>query len=420
MRTFLIVAACAVTLCGCTDMRSAFGEAETLPLEQAPWADAYCQWTPRKPEDHSGLPRINTSVAGGRLRINSLPFERGLGVGGNAAILYTIGGRAASFKVLVGIDDASTLASGGTVVEIRGDGQQLACDTIAAHGAPVMLDIVTAGIQDLLIRVAAPTGVFTDILLPDLVGVAGLRSACEEGRQRVAESFVTQPVAGPAQPVALAGGAWLFACDYPGQGSCLGMSNGHVCVVVSPLGGRVVHLGRTLDDNMLGADGSAIAPHPDNRRVAPLRAAYHDAWKWKAEDTGTLRLLSPADAPHGIRWSRTFRLEPAAPVVHVAVMTKNISGHTVSWSAGTEFAFAPDAQATLPSDCKAAGTILVRKGGSTLRIEAAGARHGLYPHNGLRVRKEGSRYVLFDELTPLSPGEDSVRQQQWSLERGGV
>ena len=50
----------------------------------------------------------------------------------------------------------------------------------------------------------------------------------------------------------------------------------------------------------------------------------------------------------------------------------------------------------------------------------AGARHGLYPHNGLRVRKEGSRYVLFDELTPLSPGEDSVRQQQWSLERGGV
>jgi hypothetical protein len=166
---------------------------------------------------------------------------------------------------------------------------------------------------------------------------------------------------------------------------------------------------------MLGADGVAVAPHPDDRRVAPLRAAYTGTWKWKVEDDGTLRLLSPADAPHGIRWSRTFKLDRDAPVVHATVLVKNISGHDVSWSAGTECSFAPGTQVELPDDCTATGMITARNGGTTLVITTANARHGLYPHNGVRVQQTGERYVLYDELTPLSPGEDSVQQQQWKL-----
>jgi len=403
-----VAAALVGALAGCTHLRSALGETETVELAAAPWVDAYAAWP--EGDGAGGSPRLNGNATNGPLRIAGLPFENGIGVGGDAVLLYEPGGHAALFKMLVGIDDASPAPNGIALVELRADGMPVLREDLSKREEPVPIEFRLVGVNEVAIRVVARSNVFTDLVMPRMTGVPGLRAALEQAQRAVADQTGAPSV--QVEPATMGNNARIFPC----ASGCIGMSNAFVCVVVDPAhGGRVIRYGPTPDVTFLAGHGSVVAPHPVERRIAPLRAAYKGAWKWKVEADGSLRLLSPPDAFHGIRWIRIIRLEQDTATLRVTTLLKNVSGHDVSWSGATEFTFAPGATVTLPADCTRSGQIAAAMGSTTLVIQPTERIHGLYPHNGLRVQREGGTYILFDELAPLAPGEHSTHEQYWLL-----
>jgi len=405
-------------LAGCETLRTATGElagaVEQVGLHEPVWQMAEVGWTPAEPAAAQGEPRVNRSAAGTPLRMARLDFEQGLGLAGDALLVFTPGGRSTRLELAAGVDDASPDTNGSARVELRSDGAVLWTAHLRRGGSPQTCDVRIPAAQHVLIRVTAPTGVYTDIVLARMTGMPGLRAALLAGRQAHEDALFAAPerLFGTRR---LLNGAVVFPYSHRMFGACIGMSNAYLCVIAAPQhGGVIVHCGRELQHNLL-AEPSGVELHPRDRRMTDASIACSGVWKWRVEDDGTLRMLSPVDPVHGVRWTRAIALVPGMPAARCSIMMKNALGHAISWSTGTRLAGISMYDAIVPPNPRTAGWAVLRDDTFALLVAPEEPRHGLYPYDGLRVSSTRAVATLFTELTPLAPGEFSGYEQYWVL-----
>ncbi len=414
----VMAAAICALLAACETVRTATGELtgeiEQVGLHVPVWQMSHVAWTPAEPAAAYGEPRVNRSVLGSPLRVARLDFEQGIGVGGDALLVFTPGGRSTRIEFMAGIDDASPDTNGSAQVELRSDGAVLWQATLRRGRSPEKCSASIPNAHHLVLRISASTGTYTDILLPRMQGVPGLRAALQQGRQAHEDALFAVPERLAASRVLL-NGAVLFPCEYQTHGTCIGMSNQHICVVLAPhRGGAIVHCGPSLRENLLAAP-SVLELHPRDRRVTEQSVAHSGVWKWRVDRDGTLRMLSPADPVHGVRWSRTVALVPDQPALRTTVLVKNTLQHAISFSTGVRICGATPDDVMLPPNTRTTGWVLLRNGADALLVAPEEPRHGLYPYNGLRVRAANGAALVFSELTPLAAQEFGASEQYWVL-----
>lgn len=413
-RVVIVCASAAALLTGCETVRTATGELERVGLHVPVWQMAEVGWTPAEPAAAQGEPRVNRSVAGTPLRVAGLDFQQGIGVGGDALFVFTPGGRSTRLELAAGVDDASPDSTGQAHVEIRSDGTVVWSARLRRGNSPQTCDISIPAAQHVLIRITAPTGVFTDILMPRMTGTPGLRAALQAGRQAYEDALFAVPER-LARAHRLATGAVLFPCTYGPFGACLGLSNAHMCVIAAPQrGGAIVHCGPDAQHNLL-AEPSVLELHPRERLISARSIASSGVWKWRVEADGTLRMLSPVDPVHGVRWTRTLALVPGMPAMRCTILMKNALGHAISWSTGTRLAGASESNVVLPPNPRAAGWAMLHDDAYALLVAPEEPRHGLYPYDGLRISSAGASAVTLSELTPLAPQEFGGCEQFWVI-----
>ena len=320
---------------GCQSLQTAMGTSETIEFTDSYWQEASCEWTPSMPAGERGKPRINRNVIGGKLTVNNLPYEKGIGTAGKAIFICSPNSYAAYFELMAGIDDATPAKNAKASFEVYGDGKPLFSTTLFGKTDPVHCKIRLTGVDELIVIVDASSNVYVDLLLPNFLGAPGLEYELTQEKKAYENFQYAQPK--PLKGIkVLENDAIAFPYKSGKYGSCIGMSNDNVCIVVSPgHAGKVIHFGPDLKENYLNESG--IALHPLERRIADITLPYQGTWNWKFSKDGTLKLLSPPDLAHGIRWLRTFYIVSATPVIKSAVHIKNVTRDDVSWSAGTYF-----------------------------------------------------------------------------------
>jgi hypothetical protein len=289
-----------------------------------------------------------------------------------------------------------------------------------------------------------------------LTGIYGLREALEQGRT-LHEDAVYSPVPRLNRPRRLPDGSVVFGSDIPGYGHCIGISNSVVCLVTAPeRDGRIVHFGPNFTKNSINGSAS-FTLHPHERIKTTMGTGIQRKWKWRVDDTGTLRLLSPVDMINGVRWSTTFTCISNVPAVRVAVLMKNSVRHDVSWSMGTEIIPGSGTPVIIPREKAAPGYTLIKGrdngivvdedfvlvtrktvspgamaigttagnwgavyyDGMVAMIKATEPEYGLFPYNGVRVLAGSSgpdiRMVILSEITPLSHNEHVLQEQYWAV-----
>jgi hypothetical protein len=447
-------------LCGCETLQTLMGDHQVVGIHQPLWQQGTSGWTPEEPAQKQGEPRINRSVAGSVLSVAGLTFEKGIGVGGESHLLYTPHGRAAYIELLAGIDDKSPSETASAEITIYGDGTELRTATLRKRQDARKIKLPISGIYQVQIVIKARDDTYTDIIMPRLIGIPGLRAELEHGRQ-AHEDMVYAPAVRVDHPQRLANGTVLFGCDLPGYGHCIGISNQLVCLVTAPeRDGRIIHFGPDFRRN--GLNGSAVFTLHPHERVRKIAAdTVQRKWKWRSDPDGTLRLLSPVDMVNGIRWSATFTCISNLPVIRAAVMIKNSVRYDVSWSMGTEIIPGSGTPVIIPRESAAPGytmlsgrdngiiadedfVLVTRKTvspgamaiGTTAdswgvvyqdnmvtMIKATEPGHGLYPYNGSRVLVGSSgpdiRMIILSEILPLKREEHAMQEQYWTVMPAG-
>ena len=449
-----------LTFCSCRSLQTAMGSSETVDLSGDYWQEAYCEWTPAMPARERGKPRVNRNVIGGKLIVKNLPYEKGIGAAGKSFFICSPNSYAASYELMVGIDDATPAKNGKAHFEIYGDGKSLFSTGLLKGTDPVHCKVRLNGIDELVIVVDAPSNVYVDFLLPNFLGAPGLKDELNREKAKYEDYIYAQP-----KPLKgrkdLDNGAIAFPYISKKYGQCIGMSNENVCVIISPgSAGKVIHFGSDIKENFINESGVLL--HPLGRRIADVTLAYQGTWSWKFDVDGKLKLLSPPDLAHGIRWMRSFYIVPETAVMKSSVHIKNVTRDDVSWSAGTyfdistNFAIAMQAESAQPgytfqksppdnlvvsdnmlllSDYKtqiigkaqknydvittASGwfCVLSIKNKKALLIEPVEPKVGLFPYGGARVftvrTPEKFRTTMLSELTPLFPNKSFSQKQNW-------
>ena len=445
-----------VLLCGCETLEIFWSGHQVVGIHQPLWQQGTSGWTPAEPAQKKGEPRINRNVAGSTLTVADLDFEEGIGVGGESYLLYVPQGHAAFMDLLVGIDDSSPSETATADVAVFGDGKELKTVTVRKRQDPRRIKVPVSGIYQLQIVIKADKDTYTDIIMPRLTGIPGLREALEQGRTQHEDAIYT-PVTRLNRPRRLPNGSVAFGCDLPGYGHCIGLSNNLVCLITAPeRDGRIVHFGPNFKQN--GLNGSAsFSLHPRERIKTKMDLAIQRKWKWRVDDEGVLRLLSPVDMINGVRWSTTFVCVSNVPSIRVAVLMKNSVRYDVSWSMGTEIIPASGTPVLIPRERTAPGFTVINgrdngiavdddfvlvtrntvspgamKIGTTAgnwgvvyqddmvaMIKATEPEYGLFPYNGLRVLVGSSgpdiRMVILSEISPLSHEEHVMQEQYWTV-----
>jgi len=330
---------------------------------------------------------------------------------------------------------------------------------------PLHCKVQLAGIDELIIAVDAPENVYVDVLMPAFFGLPGLKDELIKG-QKYYENFLFAQ-AKPLNSIKyLSNDAIAFPVKNKIFGDCIGMSNDYLCIIVSPgNAGKVIHFGPDINHSYLKGE-SGVMLHPLERRIADISLTYQGVWKWKFDEDGGLKLLSPPDIAHGIRWMRTFYFLPDSPVMKSSVHIKNITRDDVSWSAGTyfdagtNFVIALQAEEAAPgytfqkappenivkddnmlllSDYKTGKylsnktknydvissadswfCVLSVKKKQAMLVQPVAPRIGLFPYGGARVfvvRTPGNfRINTLTELTPLAPQESFSQTQYWTID----
>jgi len=444
-------------------MQTAMGTSESIDLTGAFWQESSCGWTPATPANERGKPRFNRNVAGGKLIVNRLPYEKGIGVAGKSFLICSPKTYASSLELLVGIDDSTSAKNASAYFEVFGNGKQLFSTALSKNKDPKHCRVRLIGIDELVLIVDAPTNVHVDILIPNLIGAPGLEYELTQEKKSYEDYTYAQPEALKNVKV-LFNDAIAFPYNSKKFGSCLGMSNDYICVIISPgHAGKMIHFGPDAKENLL--DGtSGILLYPLERRIADVTPTYSGTWKWKFDSDGVLKLLSPPDLLHGIKWLRTFYLVPGTTLLKTAVHIKNVTRADVSWSAGTYFDISANSaiamraesakpgytfQKSPPDNLVVSDNMLLLSdyktssiGGSAKNYDVITSaegwfcavslknkkaflmkpvepKFGLYPYGGTRifvVRTPGKfRVTALSELTPLSPGKSFSQNQFWII-----
>jgi len=434
---------------------------QVVGIHQPVWQQGISGWTPAEPAQKQGEPRSNRSVAGSALTVAGLDFEEGIGMGGDSYLLYVPQGHAAILDMLVGIDDSSPSHTATADVTIYGNGKELETETVRYGQDARRIKVHVSGVDQLQIVVKADDDTYTDILLPRLTGIHGLRAALEQGRT-LHEDAVYTPVARLERAQRLSNGSVVFGCDLAGYGHCIGISNSMVCLITAPeRDGRIVHFGPNFKRN--GINGSAsFTLHPHERIKTTMDTGIQRKWKWRVDESGTLRLLSPVDLINGVRWSTTFICISNVPAIRVGIMVKNSVRHDISWSMGTEIIPGSGTPVIIPREQVAPGYSMIkgRDNGVVVDdefvmvtrktvspgamaigtsagnwgavyhddmatiIKATEPEYGLFPYNSSRVLVGSSgpdiRMVILSEITPLSHNEHVMQEQYWAVMPAGA
>ncbi|MFC9297556.1 sulfatase-like hydrolase/transferase [Streptomyces sp. NPDC057011] len=116
-------------------------------LSDLPWVSATNGWGPVEIDRSNGK---QAAGDGTPIAFGGVTYPKGLGVHAPSEIVYHLGGRAARFTALVGIDDFSTKQSsvGATRAIVRGDGRTLlTTPTLTGAGGPVAIDLDVTGVR---------------------------------------------------------------------------------------------------------------------------------------------------------------------------------------------------------------------------------------------------------------------------------
>lgn len=97
-------------------------------------------------------PRFNTNLGGGKLKLGSSEYERGISLHSKTEIVYHLGGKYSRFEAIVGIDEAVG-NRGHAELTIRGDERQLFAAPVAGSDEPKKLELNVQGVQRLYILV---------------------------------------------------------------------------------------------------------------------------------------------------------------------------------------------------------------------------------------------------------------------------
>ena len=450
-------------LCGCRTMQTAMGTSESINLAENYWQESSCEWTPPTPARERGKPRRNRNIIGGKLIVNNIPYEKGIGVAGKSFLICSPNSYAANFELMAGIDDATPAKNATAHFDVFGDGKLLFSTELTGKKDPVHCRIRLTGIDELVVTVDSPTNVYVDLLLPVFIGAPGLEYELTKEKESYEDYIYAQPK--PLKGVKyLSNNAVAFPYKSKKYGNCIGMSNDNVCIIVSPgNAGKVIHFGIDTKENLLGGT-SGIMLHPLERRIADITLAYQGTWNWKFDSDGMLKLLSPPDLAHGIRWMRTFYIVPETRMLKTSVHIKNVTRDDVSWSAGTYFDFNTNSVIAMRAESTSPGYTFQKKPpenivvsdnmllisdfkpqiiGKTVRnydlitdaaswfcalslktknafmVEPVTPRIGLFPYGGARVfvvrTPDKFRVTTLSELTPLSPYKSFSQKKYWII-----
>ncbi|MCX7847219.1 MAG: NPCBM/NEW2 domain-containing protein [bacterium] len=402
-----------VWLAGCQALRTATGEREYVSFVNPVWLAMDDAPVVAATSRQLRVPYVNQSAARTPLSVSGLSFSEGLGFAGTNVLVFTLGGYGLRIEFLVGVDDSSPDSNGTAYVELQRDGLTVWSARLRRGLSPQYCNVEIPAVHHLLLRIAAPPGVHTDILLPRIIGLPGLRRSLRTGRHAFAETLAA-PSSELRGAVYLPSGTVLFPYYDPRHHSCLGLSNEYLCVIVSLRGGAIVHCGPSREHNLLTAP-AILELHPRERLLSPLDFLHRTLWKWRLDSNGTLRLLSPPDPVHGVRLLRTFALASGAPTFRTTVLMKNSLAYPISWSLGLRVHAAAPRRFLLPPNSHASGWVMIDDGQCALLIEPKEPRHGLYPYDGRRIRQQRSAVTLYSELTPLSPQQFSAWEQYWTV-----
>ena len=466
MKKLFIPVVIVLLLCGCRTLQTAVGTLESIDLTGDYWQELSCEWTPARPDSERGKPRMNRNVIGRKLIVNNIPYEKGIGVAGKSILICSPDSYASKFELMAGIDDASPAKNATAHLAVFGDGKPLFSTELTGGRDPVHCRIRATGVDELIITIDAPTNVYVDLLLPVFSGAPGLEYELTTGKDSY-ENYIY------AQPKPLKGVKHLFnnAIAFPYKskkyGNCIGMSNANVCIIVSPgNAGKVIHFGADTKEDLLGGT-SGVMLHPLERRIADITLAYQGTWNWKFDSDGMLKLISPPDLAHGIRWMRTFYIVPSTRMLKTSVRIKNVTRDDVSWSAGiyydfnTNSAIAMRAENSPPgytfqkappenlivsdnmlllsdyktqiigktvknydviTDAESWFCALSLKTKNAFMVDPVAPKIGLFPYGGARVfvvrTPDNFRVTTLSELTPLGPNESFSQTQYWIIGQG--
>ena len=323
-------------------------------------------------------------------------------------------------------------------------------------GNPEHFNISLIEVNQVIIIIKAETNVYTDLVMPRIVGIPGLRDALRNGKTYY-DNFVFEKIAPLRDSKILKNLSVIF----PAENNCIGLSNSFISLTISPQsGGKVISFKKPENfqnsqktKNSL-INFSNVGLHPEERIRFSSKLASNGKWKWRIDDLGTLSLLSPPDFANGVRWSRTFQL--VDNVVHVTLMAKNCVDHEISWSFGTEFGIPENSEVYFAAEDARPGFSLIS--GSPLGVDleddfvcvkkiitpdvpgnncvatsseswlaiknkdsvffavAIEAEKGFFPYANYRAMVNGNKALLFSEVTILIPDNHFVQEQFWSIE----
>jgi len=407
VKTVLLAVLAWLGLSACTTLQTTLGNGETVALNQPLWQDGWSGWTPAQPAFAQDEPRLNRNVMGTPMRMAGMDFTEGLGVAGNALLVYDLSGKAETFDLLAGVDDASTNARDVARISVVVDGRERWVEERVRDQVPAHCSVALTDAHQLRIQITAPTNVYTDLALARLTGTAGLREALLQARSDM-QDFVFQPQRALGGVACLQNGSVVYPLQDKQYGACIGISNAQLKVVIAPN-----HAARIMAVSSVTSEVSALADlrvalHPVERTIKrpPLPSADDTPWQWRLESNGSLRFLSPPDYVHGVRWSKTVYLLRDMPVLWVTTMIKNCVQHDVSWSIGTDVVGAPDARMVADDANERAA---FGAGDATTWLCADEPARGYYPYGGRRVlyttNAVPARATLLSEITALEPGK---------------
>jgi len=406
VRIVLLATLAWLAVSACTTLQTTLGNGETVALNQPLWQEGWSGWTPAQPAFAQDEPRVNRNVMGTAMRVAGLDFAEGVGVAGDALLVYDVAGTAESFDMLVGVDDASTNARDVARISVAVDGRERWAEERVRGQVPAHCTVALTDAHQLRIRITAPTNVYTDLALARVAGTAGLRDAMLQARSDM-QDFVFQPQRALGGVACLRNGSVIYPVQHKQYGACIGLSNAQLAVVIAPN-----HAARIIAVSYATTDVSAIADmrvslHPIERTIKrpPLPSADDTPWQWRFESNGTLRFLSPPDYVHGVRWSKTVFLLSDLPAARVTTMCRNCVQHDISWSIGTDVAGAPGARMVAENAQSRAAIVAP---GAALWVCAAEPARGYFPYGGRRVllptNTAPARVTLLSEITALEPG----------------
>ncbi|MFD6873631.1 MULTISPECIES: sulfatase-like hydrolase/transferase [unclassified Streptomyces] len=116
-------------------------------LSDLPWVSAANGWGPVEVDRSNGRKEAGDGTP---IAFGGVTHAKGLGVHAPSEVVYHLGGRAARFTALVGIDDFSTRqsAAGSTRAVVRGDGRTLlTTPTLTGAGGPTAIDLDVTGVR---------------------------------------------------------------------------------------------------------------------------------------------------------------------------------------------------------------------------------------------------------------------------------